>query len=223
MKKVFLSHSHKEIYIYLTKNKMPEKITWRFQKYANFWFIIPDNRESYGWDFFVNKANWKDAEDWDLVVWHILAKTKWKKPEATVIQIWREKEPKPKFLTGVYSEHKWDFWFVDVEEHDKWYFVFKKDIAWANDWDKVEAIIKIHKWKKQAVIQKVIENDTPLIIWKYKDEWKFWFVIPDKWSHDTDIFVAWAKKLEGKTWDKVWVQIIKHTWRRPEGVIRKIL
>ena len=204
------------------KNKMPEKIIGRFKKYANFWFIIPDNRDSYWWDFFVNKNNWKEAEDWDLVVWHILAKTKWKKPEAKIVHIWKEKPAKPKVITWIYSEHKWDFWFVDVEEDKKWYFVFKKDIAWAKDWDKVEADLKIFKWKKQAVIRKILKDDTPLIIGKYKDEWKFWFVIPDNWSYKSDIFVAWAKKLEAKTWDKVWVQIIKHWWRRPEWVIREI-
>ena len=52
--------------------------------------------------------------------------------------------------------------------------------------------------------------------------WGFWFVKPKKWTKKSDIFIAWAKKLDAKTWDTVFVQIIKQWWRRPEWIIRKI-
>lgn len=203
---------------------MAEKVVWKFQKHAHFGFIIPDNREYFWWDFFVSEKNWKDAESWDIVTWHILSKSKWKKPEAKIVQVGAPIVNKPKIITWIYSEHKWDFWFVDIEwENKKWYFVFKKDNAWAKDGDKVEAKVKVFKWKEEAIILKILKNDSPLITWEFKDEWKFWFVIPENWSFPTDIFVAWAKKMWAESWDKVQVQIIKTTWRRPEWIVRKLL
>jgi len=210
---------------------MVEKIVGKFQKHAHFGFIIPENRSIYWWDFFVSEKNWKNAEDWDLVTWHVLAKSKWKKPEAKIVLIWKETRSKPKIIIWIYSEHKWDFWFVDTEiisedekeNTKKWYFVFKKDNAWAKDWDKVEAVVKIFKGKEQAVISNILKNKAPLIIWEFKDEWKFWFVIPEKWTFTSDIFVAWQKKMDAKDWDIVSVQIIKNTGRRPEWIVRKIL
>lgn len=210
---------------------MLEKVVWKFQWGKNFGFLIPDDRESYGWDFYVNSRNFNEAVDWDIVVWSILTKTKWKKPEVKIIEVkWKTEKKWPERIIWIYSEHKWDFWFVDVESEQvnekwwtKWYFVFKKDNGWAKDWDKVEARVKVYKWKKEAVIEKILENDSPLIIWEFKDQWGFWFVIPEKWTFDTDIFIAWAKKMGTQDGDKVWVQIIKTKWRRPEWVIRKVI
>jgi len=208
---------------------MPEKIIWKFQKHAHFGFIIPKNREIYWWDFFVTEKNSKDAKDWDTVTWHILAKSKWKKPEAKIIHVWEPIRIQAKNIIWIYSEHKWDFWFVDIEVENekwntkKWYFVFKKDNLKAQDWDKVEARVKIFKWKEEAVILRILKNESPLIIWEFKDEWKFWFVTPEKWTFTSDIFVAWAKKLGAETGNIVSVQIIKNTWRRPEWIVRKII
>lgn len=202
---------------------MVEEVIWRFKKYAHFGFIIPDNREMHGWDYFVTWKNSKDAKDWDLVTWHILSKQKGKKPEAKIVHVWKPKVKKAENIVWIYSEHKWSFWFVDLEWEGKWVFVFKKDNLNAKDWDKVEAKIKIFKWKKEAVIIKIFKNDSPIIEWEYKDMWGFWFVLPVKWKYNKDIFVAWAKKANAKDWDIVWVQIIKENWRRPEWIIRKIL
>ena len=201
---------------------MIEKVVWKFQKHAHFGFIIPDNREEYGWDFFVSEKNCRDAKDWEKVVWHILSKSKWKKPEAKVVEVWKPKPKKPKNITWIYSEHKGLFWFVDVED-DKWYFVFKRDNSWAKDGDKVEARVKIFKEREEATITKILKDDTPLIVWVYSDAWGFWFVKPEKWTYTSDIFIAWAKKLEAKDGDTVWVQVIKTSGRRPEGVVREII
>lgn len=205
---------------------MTEVVKWTYQWGKNFWFLIPNNREEYGWDFFVSIKNSKDAKDWDKVEWHILSKSKWKKPEAKIVKIINlDDKPKwPKIITWIYSEHKWDFWFVDTQEWSKkWYFVFNKDNIWAKDGDMVEARVKIYKWKEEAVIIKILENTSPLIQWTFSDQWNFWFVLPDKWESTTDIFVAWQKKLWAKDWDKVMVQIIKNTWRRPEWIVRKVI
>jgi len=203
---------------------MTEIIKWTYQWGKNFGFLIPDDREEYGWDFFVAARNSREAKEWDKVIGHVLAKQKWKKPEVKIVEIINENsKPKwPKIITWVYSEHKWDFWFVDVEWREKWYFVFKKDNNNACDWDLVEARIKIYKWKEEAVITKIIDNKQPLILWKFKDQWTFWFVRPLKKIDWEDIFVAWSKKLDANDWDTVSVKIIKTWWRRREWVIKEI-
>ena len=210
-----------------------KKVIWIFKEYAHFGFIIPKEREIYGGDFFVAKKNFRDAKEWDKVVGHIIAKTKWKKPEAKIVQVgsWIEKKAvnrdgnkeENSNVIWIYSEHRWDFGFVDVPWEEKWVFVFKKDTNSAKDWDKVEAKVKMFNWRREAVITKILENESPLIKWVFKDKWKFGFVSVKIWKKMSDIFVAWAKKLDAKDWDKVEVQIIKESERRPEGVIRNIL
>jgi len=202
-----------------------KRITWIFKKYAHFGFIIPEEREVHGGDFFVAKKNFRDAEDWDKVVGHVLAKSKWKKPEAKIVQVWSwvEKKAVAKNIIWIYSEHKWDFGFVDIPWEEKWIFVFKKDNFWAKDWDKVEAKVKMFNLKKEAIIVKILENDSPMITWTFRDKWNFGFVFSKQWVSTPNIFVAWAKKMGAKDWDIVEVQVIKEWERRPEWVIRKIL
>ena len=60
--------------------KKKEIILGRLQAWENFGFFIPDNREEWGGDFFVNKKNFGGAKNWDLVK-AIEIPTKWKKPE----------------------------------------------------------------------------------------------------------------------------------------------
>lgn len=203
---------------------MTEVVKWVYQAGKNFGFLVPDDREEYGWDFFCATRNSRWAKSGDKVTWHVLINTKWKKPEVKIVSIkWVDDIPTwPKFVTWVYAEHGGNFWFVDIEWREKWYFVFKKDNWNAKDWDKVQARIKTYKWKKEAVITKILENVDPLILWKFKDQWNFWFVRPLKKIDWEDIFVAWAKKLNANDWDTVSVQIIKQWWRRREWVVKEI-
>jgi hypothetical protein len=59
------------------------------------------------------------------------------------------------------------------------------------------------------------------LIWTYKDNEKFWFVLPDDKSWD--IFIAGSRKAWAVDWNKVEVKIIKRWGKNPEGVILKII
>jgi len=126
-------------------------------------------------------------------------------------------------IIWIYSQWKWNFWFVDIEGQAKWYFIYDTNKSWALDWDKVEAYIKIFKWKKEAVITKVLERKTDLIVWELIDNWQFWFVISKNKQLKNDIFVSKKNYNNGKNWDIVWVQITKWTKKNPEWTIKEIV
>ena len=128
-----------------------------------------------------------------------------------------------KIIEWIYSQWKWDYWFVDVEWIDKWYFVFWNNSWGAFDQDRVEARIKIFKWKQEAVILNVLERKQELIVWKFESRDNFGFVIPKNKFIKNHIFVPGKKSMDAKTWDIVWVQVTKWTGKNPEGSIREIL
>lgn len=215
----------------MKKEKENELMVWKFQWWENFGFFIPTDRDSYGWDFFIAKENFWLAQDWDKVEARELKKSKWKKPEAKIIKVyWRTPQAKPKFIEWIYSGWDGNFGFIDVEWVEKWFFVYGNKKNWAKDWDKVKAEIVDFNWRKEAVIVKVFETKEELIIWKYRDNDKFGFVIPEnnsnleekKWT-TWDIFIAWWRKNWAKSWDKVEVKIVKKWWKNPEWIITKIL
>lgn len=205
-------------------------IIWKFDKKENFWFLIPVDKKLIKSDFFVTLRNSNNAKNWDLVEAMEIINKKWKSREAKILKILEEKvEIKgEKQLDGdliewIYSRWKWDFWFIDVEWISKWFFVFWMNKTWALDWDKVRAIIKIFNWKKEAVVLKVLERKLDLIVWEYRDNGNFWFVVPrDKlvWS---DIFVAWKNSLNAKSFDIVWVLVTSWIWKNPEWIIKEII
>lgn len=207
-----------------------EKITWKLQ--AGSWafgFVIPDDRDYWGWDFFVNKKDFNWAKDWDKVEAQILEKAKWKKPEAKITMIlwWEKKEKKSdkaevlKTVEWIYSSWEWNFWFVDVEWQEKWFFVYWKKKYYAKDWDKVRAEVVEFNWKEEAIVVEVLEQEEEVLEWTYRDNERFWFVIPD--DSEWDIFIAWSRKNWAREWDKVIVKIIKRRGKNPEGVIKEIL
>lgn len=204
-----------------------ELIVWKFQsKSWLFWFVIPDDRDYYGGDFYVNKNNFNNAKDWDRVKAKELLKTKWKKPEAKIIEIlWANKKistsPVIEIIEWIYSWWDWNFGFIDVEWMEKWYFVYWDKKANAVDWDRVKAEVIMYKWKKEAIVKEVIWSSMESKTWIYKDNEKFWFVITD--DNSGDIFIAWSRKLNAKNWDKVEVKIIKKLGKNPEGIITKII
>jgi len=65
------------------KQQQQEKIVWKFQWGETFGFLIPDDRDYYGWDFYVKKSNFWLAETGDKVEW-VEIKSTWKKPEARI-------------------------------------------------------------------------------------------------------------------------------------------
>lgn len=204
---------------------MNEIIVWKFKQYPSYAFLIPDDRDYYGWDFFINKSGFNGAKDWDKVECMLLDKTKWKKPEVKVMKIIINEWKKPridKTIEWVYSGWEWNFGFIDIEWQEKWYFVYWHKKNWAVDWDKVRAEIKLYNGKEEAIVIEILEKEEEkIIVWVFKDNDKFWFVIPDDKS--SDIFIPWARKNSAKEWDKVECIIIKRWWKNPEWLIKKVL
>jgi exoribonuclease R len=201
-----------------------EVILGKMQIGENFGFFIPDDRDLYGWDFYVSKANFGLAQDWDKVEARELKKFHGKKPEAKIITAYGRSPQKnqAKFVEWIYSWWDWNFGFVDVEWQEKWYFVYWLKKNWAKDWDKVKAEIVDFKGKKEAIVVKILSTEEELIIWRFQDRDRFGFVIPDEWKKN-DIFIAWGRKNWAKDWEMVEVKIIKRWGKNPEWVIKRII
>lgn len=198
---------------------MEEIFKWKLKKYSHYGFIIPDDREYYGGDFYVSSVNVEWYEDGDNVEARILSKQKGKKPEAKIIKkLWGvQKKEEVKIVEWVYSGWDGNFWFVDVPGQEKGYFVFEKYKWWAEDGDRVKAEIVTFNWKKEAHVLEILWSEKETLEWVFTDNDKFWFVKPDDKSED--IFIAGSRKGNAKDGDKVKVQIIKMWKRRREGKI----
>jgi len=148
------------------------------------------------------------------------------------IFIWKfgKKEKNYKFknqniIEWIFSQWKGDFWFIDVEWVEKWFFVYSHNKNSALDGDKVSASVKVFKWREEAVIIKIIERKVDLIVWEYipgKNN-NFGFVIPNNPNVKNDIFVPGKFSMDAKAWDIVWVLVIKWEWKNPEWVIKQII
>lgn len=159
------------------------------------------------------------------IIWHQNPETKKQTTGHPQGASLHEKKQDENNIIWIYSQWKWDFWFIDVDWIEKGYFVFSQNKNWALDWDKVEASVKIFNWKQEAVIIRVIERKLGLIVWEYL-AWKwgnFWFVLPNNPQIKNDIFVPWKKSLDAKTWDIVWVHVTNWTGKNPEWEIKEIL
>jgi len=208
----------------MAKQKINELMYWKFQWGDKFGFFVPDDREEYGWDFYIDKENFWLAQDWDKVEARELKKFKWKKPEAKIITAYGRSPQKnqAKFVEWIYSGGDGNFGFIDVEWQEKWFFVYWDKKNWARDWDKVKAEIVDFKGKKEGIVVKIFETEEELVIGRYKDSDRFGFVIPDEGSKN-DIFIAGWRKNGAKNGDMVEVQIIKRGGKNPEWVIKRIL
>ena len=122
------------------------------------------------------------------------------------------------------ARHKFstlNFWFIDIEGQQKWYFVYWNKKAWAIDWDTVKAEIIMFKDKEEAIVIEILSKEDEIKQWVFRDNEKFWFVLSndDSW----DIFIAGSRKWNAQNWDKVEVKIIKRWGKNPEGIIIKVL
>lgn len=212
--------------------KKPERILWKFQcKKGDFWFIIPDDREYWGGDFFVHKNNFNGASDGKRVAGEVMDRVSWKKPEAKVLEVfsWKNKEEDfgkakreiKKIVEGTYSWGDGNFWFVDVQGEENGYFVYGLKKNGAGDGDKVRAEVYEFKGKDEAIVIEVLGNDMQTLEWVYLDNDKFGFVKPDDKSWD--IFIAGSRKWYAKDGDRVEVHIIKRGGKNPEGKILQVL
>jgi exoribonuclease R len=208
----------------MTKEVEKKLMYWKFQGWESFGFFIPEDRDLYGWDFYVTKENFGLAQDWDKVEARELKKFKWKKPEAKIITVyWRSPQKNQvKYIEWIYSGWDGNFGFIDIEWNEKWFFVYWKKKNWAKDWDKVKAEIVDFNGKKEAIVVKIFKTEDELVIWRYKDNDKFGFVLPDE-TKNNDIFIAWSRKNWASNGDMVEVKIIKKWGKNPEGVIVRII
>ena len=208
-------------------NTSDNDIQWSFKKYAHFWFFIPDKRDQYGGDFFINSHNDMWALDWQRVKARPLAKSKWKKPEAKIVSLLnKDKAANPthekKYIKWIYTQTNDDFGFIKVVWNEKEIFVHSWKKYWAKNGDSVRAELTSYNGRPEAIIKEILEtgsDSSATVIWELKDNWDFGFVFT-KPGQD-DIFVS-ASNYNGTVgWDTVEVRVTKVWGRRPEGVIVK--
>lgn len=120
-------------------------------------------------------------------------------------------------------EKNWNFWFIDVEWVDKGYFVYGKNSDTALDGDEVEAIVKIFKWRKEAVIKKVIKRADRVFVWTLQMSKTFWFVVLDNKAINKDVFVPYKDLHWAKNNDRVAVKVTSWSKKSPEWYITSIL
>lgn len=200
---------------------------WVFQDAWKFGFVIPKDKSEHKSDFFIAGPNTSDAENGDLVEVEIFEKNRWKNKEAKILSVIKkssENKQSEDNIVWKYSQWNWDFWFVDVEWEEKGYYVFPRNKNNAMDGDKVEASVKIFKWKPEATIVRIIERKKGLVVWTYKkSKWNFGFVLPKDVNIKNDIFIAAKNSYNAEDWDIVWVEITRFAKRNPEWVIREII
>lgn len=203
-----------------------KKTIWVFEKSKWYWFVVPNDKKNYNWDYYISEKNFFWAKDWDLVEIEILKTNKGKSKEAKIINILNKgKKENLETIIWIYSQAKdWQYWFVDVIDLPKWYFVHPKNKLTAMDWDTVEAFIKDFNWRQEAEIIRVLERKKWLIVWVYQQsKGNFWFVIPKNENIKNDIFVASTNAFWAHSGDIVWVEITKFTAKNPEWVIKEII
>jgi exoribonuclease R len=205
---------------------MEALVVGKFQKNAHFGFVIPEDRDDQGGDFFVHADNMKGAEDGDKVECRPLKNYKGKKPEAKIINVLNGKAAQraasvKKIVEGIYSGGDGNFGFIDVEGQDKWFFVYGNKRNGAKDGDNVKAEIIEFKWKDEAIVIEVVSSSQEMLVGEYRDNGKFGFVLPD--DNSGDIFIAGGRKNWAEDGDEVEVKIIKRGGKNPEGVIERVL
>lgn len=203
-----------------------KKTIWVFEKSKWYWFVVPNDKKNYNWDYYISEKNFFWAKDWDLVEIEILKTNKGKSKEAKIINILNKgKKENLETIIWIYSQAKdWQYWFVDVIDLPKGYFVHPKNKLTAMDWDTVEAFVKDFNWRQEAEIIRVLERKKWLIVWVYQQsKGNFWFVIPKNENIKNDIFVASTNAFWAHSGDIVWVEITKFTAKNPEWVIKEII
>lgn len=141
---------------------------------------------------------------------------------------WNIDTSKYEKIVWKYAKAKnYDFGFIDVEWLEKWYFVYPKNTLNALDWDEVEAYVKDFKWRKEAVVTKVISRADRIFVWKISLNKSFGFVILDTTAVKNDVYIS-EKNLKNykwkiKNWDKVAIKISKWNDKNPEWRIIDVL
>lgn len=205
-------------------------IEGKFQAGEKFGFVIPDERDFFGWDFYIKLENFNGAVNGNRVVAQEVENKKWKKPEAKIIEIvskraknWEKKSGAKDgkvFIEGIYSGGDGNFGFIDVVGQEKWFFVYGLKKNGAQDGDKVVAEVVDFNGKKEAIVSEILEQEREVVQGVFQDRDRFGFVISDD---KEDIFIAGSRKNNAKDGERVVCEIIKRWGKNPEGVIRDII
>lgn len=201
-------------------------IEGKFQAGEKFGFVIPDERDFFGGDFYVKLENFNGAVNGNRVVAQEVINNKGKKPEAKIVKIVSKRgktggtDNGKEFVEGIYSGGDGNFGFIDVAGQQKGYFVYGLKKNGAQDGDKVVAEIVDFKGKKEAIVTEILEQEKEIVKWEFQDRDRFGFVISEDGE---DIFIAGSRKNKARDGDRVVCEIIKRGWKNPEGVIRDII
>ncbi len=131
-----------------------------------------------------------------------------------------EKIDKSHIITWVFSQSvNFNYWFVDIEWREKWYFVYPANSLGALSWDTVEAYVKTFNWREESVITKVIKRADNIFVGTLEVLKNFWFVILDNKSIKNDIYIPKKLLWTAKHKDRVAVKITKWEWKNPEWYI----
>ena len=204
-----------------------EIITGKLQCTEKFGFLIPDDRASYGWDFYVNKNNYNGAENGNIVEGTEIINPKWRKAEVKITKIIRgnkaEKkvDAQPQVVEWVYSAGAGDFGFVDIPWEAQGFFCYGNKKSWAQDGQRVRANIVDYRGKKEAIVTDILETQQVLIGGVFRDNDRFGFVTPNDGTED--VFIAGHRKLEARDGDKVKITIVESKGKKREGIVREVV
>lgn len=208
-----------------TNIRKPTK-TGFFQKFKDFGFILPEEREENERDYFVSDKNMGTTPNHARVEFLPLPATTGKKQEARIIRILPEikKESPKKYVQWIFSYGKDGLYgFIDVEGMKKWLFVYGKNTLNACDGDLVKAEVKTFQKKTEAVVVEILTNEDEIVQGIYTDHKTFGFVTVQNGDSKEDIFIPWLRKNGAQTGDKVEVNILKRSGKNPEGAIRYVI
>jgi len=206
--------------------KKTTRVLGKFQcKGRDYGFVIPDEKDLWESDFFVYEKNFWWAEDGQRVAAEVMTRVSGRRPEAKIVEVFTKNKQdnfEHTIIEGVFSGGNGDFWFIDVAWEKQGYFCYGLKKNGAKDGDRVRAEIKKYNGKDEAVVLEILKaEELGRVSWVYSGLEKFWFVKPDDGSED--VFIAWSRKAEAQSWDRVEVRIIKAWGRRREGVVERVL
>lgn len=204
---------------------MEKIITWVIKKQSNCYFVIPKNKKPNEKDIYVQKRFSKNVYDWTTVEVKIIKQEPGKNPEWIVLRELKTQKqiPKKEVIEWVFSSGSWNFWFIDIPWVEKWIFVHSKKSFNAKPWDKVKAYVQNYNWKKEAIIFEILNAESKILTWKFKDYESFWFVECEDNEYPS-IFIAWSSINDADNNDIVKVKIIKEIPnKKPEWIILEII
>lgn len=136
-----------------------------------------------------------------------------------------------KNIVWIYKQHhSGDFWFVDVEWEEKWYFVHFRNRFTALDWDTVKAEVSLFRGKEEAKIREIVKRSEQIFSWVFlagkskNKKWaNYWFVRTNTANITKDIFIPWKASKNAKNNDVVTVKIIEWESKNPEWKIIEVI